>query len=53
MTENFILLICGIFFIMFFFGIAAILETVVEFLFPEQLNKLMIWLDIPTDDWEE
>lgn len=53
MTENIILLIFGILLILAFFGLAAILTFVFEFLFPTQMEKLDDWLDIPTDDWDE
>ena len=54
MTENAILLIFGILFIMAFFGLAAILCGVCEIFFPTQIERLMIWLDISTnEEWEE
>lgn len=53
MSENAILLIFGILFIMVFFGLAAIISCVVEFLFPTQIEKLEEKLDIPTDEWDE
>lgn len=54
MSENAILLIFGILFIMAFFGLAAVLSEVCENLFPTQIERLMIWLDIPIDkEWEE
>lgn len=53
MNESTVLLIFGILFIMAFFGLAAILTCVFEFLFPNQMEKLDEWLDIPTDDWDE
>ena len=54
MTENAILLIFGILFIMAFFGLAAILCGVCEISFPIQIERLMIWLDIPiNEEWEE
>lgn len=52
MSENAILLIFGILCIVAFFGLAAVLTCVFEFLFPNQMEKLDEWLDIPTDDWE-
>lgn len=54
MTENAILLILGTLFIMAFLGLAAILCGVCEKFFPTQIERLMIWLDIPIDEeWEE
>lgn len=54
MTENAILLIFGILSIMAFFGLAAILCGVCEIFFPTQIERLMIWLDISTnEEWEE
>lgn len=53
MTENVILLIFGIIFIMAFFGLAAIASCVFETLFSTQIEKLEEKLDIPTDDWDE
>ena len=54
MTENAILLIFGILFIMAFFGLAAILCGVCEIFFPTQIERLMIWLDISTnEEWKE
>ena len=54
MTENAILLIFGILFIMAFFSLAAILCRVCEIFFPIQIEQLMIWLDISTnEEWEE
>ena len=54
MSENAILLIFGILFILAFFGLAAILCGICEIFFPTQTEQLMIWLDIPIDEeWEE
>lgn len=53
MTENAILLIFGILFILAFVGLTAITTCVAEFLFPTQIEKLEEKLDIPTDDWNE
>ena len=54
MTENAILLIFGILFIMAFFGLAAILCGVCEIFFPTQIERFMTWLDIPiNEEWEE
>jgi hypothetical protein len=54
MSENAILLIFGILFIMAFFGLAAILCGIFEIFFPTQFERLMVWLDIPIDEeWEE
>lgn len=54
MTENTIFLIFGIIFIMAFFGLAAILCEICEIFFPTQIERLMIWLDIPiNEEWEE
>lgn len=54
MSENAILLILGILFIMAFLGLAAILCKVCEIFFSTQIERLMNWLDIPTDEeWEE
>lgn len=54
MSENIILLIFGILFIIAFFGLAAILCGVCEIFFPTQIERLMIWLDISTnEEWEE
>ena len=53
MSENAILLIFGILFIMVFFGLATIASCVFETLFPTQIEKLEEKLDIPTDDWDE
>ena len=54
MSENIILLIFGTLFIMAFLGLAAILCGVCEIFFPTQIERLMNWLDIPTDEeWEE
>ena len=53
MTESTTLLIFGILLILAFFGLAAILTCVFEFLFPTQIEKLEEKLDIPTDDWDE
>ena len=47
MSENAILLIFGILFIMAFSGLAAILCEVCEKFFPIQIERLMNWLDIP------
>lgn len=47
MSENAILLIFGILFTIAFFGLAAILCRVCEIFFPTQIERLMIWLDIP------
>ena len=52
MSENAILLIFGILFVMAFFGLAAIVCFILEFFFPNQIEKLDEWLDIPTDNWE-
>ena len=49
MSENAILLI-GILFIMAFFGLAAILCEVCEKFFPIQIERLMNWLDISTNE---
>ena len=54
MSENAILLILGTLFIMAFLGLAAIICKVCEIFFPTQIERLMIWLDIPTnEEWEE
>ena len=54
MSENVILLIFGILFIMAFFGLAAILCEVCEKIFPIQIERLMNWLNISTnEDWKE
>ena len=54
MSENAILLILGTLFIMAFLGLAAIICKVCEIFFPTQIERLMIWLDIPIDEeWEE
>lgn len=54
MSENAILLIFGILFIMAFFGLAAILCGICEIFFSTQIERLMIWLDIPiNEEWEE
>lgn len=54
MSENAILLIFGILFIIAFFGLAVILCRIFEFFFPHQAEKIMNWLNIPTDEeWEE
>ncbi|MDD7752935.1 MAG: hypothetical protein PUJ51_00255 [Clostridiales bacterium] len=54
MTENAILLILGTLFIMAFLGLAAIICKVCEIFFPTQIERLMIWLDIPiNEEWEE
>ena len=54
MTENAILLILGTLFIMAFLGLAAIIYKVCEIFFPTQIERLMIWLDIPiNEEWEE
>lgn len=50
MNENAILLIFGIYFIVAFFGLAAILYGICEIFFPTQIERLMIWLDIPIDE---
>jgi hypothetical protein len=54
MSENAILLIFGIYFIMAFFGLAAILCGIFEIFFPTQFERFMNWLDIPIDEeWGE
>lgn len=54
MSENVIFLIFGILFIIAFFGLAAILCEVCEICFLIQIERLMIWLDIPiNEEWEE
>lgn len=54
MSENAILLIFGILCIVAFFSLAAILGELCEIFFPTQIERLMIWLDIPIDEeWEE
>lgn len=54
MSENAILLIFGALFIMVFLGLAAIICKVCEIFFPTQIERLMIWLDIPiNEEWEE
>lgn len=49
MSENAILLIFGILFIIAFFGLAAIICEVCEIFFPTQIERLINWLDIPTN----
>lgn len=54
MSENAIFLIFGILFIIAFFGLVAILCGIFEFFFPHQAERIMTWLNIPTDEeWEE
>ena len=54
MTENAILLIFGTLFIMAFFFFFTILCGVCEIFFPIQIERLMIWLNIPINEkWEE
>ena len=54
MSENVILLIFGILFIMAFFGLAATICEVCEMFFPTQIERLMNWLNIPiNEEWEE
>lgn len=54
MTENAILLIFGIIFIMAFFGLAAILSWVLSTFCPKVIEKIDYWIGIDDDaDWEE
>lgn len=54
MTENTILLIFGILLTTTFFGLVAIIYRIFEFFFPRQAEKIMTWLNIPTnEEWEE
>lgn len=50
MSENAILLIFGILFIIAFFSLAAIICEVCEIFFPTQIERLMNWLDIPINE---
>ena len=54
MSENAIFLIFGILLTIAFFGLVAILCRIFEFFFPHQAERIMTWLNIPTDEeWEE
>ena len=53
MSENAILLIFGILFIMIFFGLAALLCLICEIFFPKLFDRLEKWLNIPDDEWEK
>lgn len=53
MSENAILLIFGILFLIGSFCFSAIVCMIYEALFPKHIDKIMDWLDVPTDNWDE
>lgn len=53
MNENITLLIFGIFLIMAFLGVAAIICYALDYFCPNIMEKINEWLDIPSDEWDE